>query len=319
MKRSRIVFTLKPHASLLADMRGFLVVGLFIVTVVLLLAGQSTPTCTNPPAGPSSWADVTIVYHAFERGAQFKKSEKTQIEQGLSRWSTANQSSGNGSGVQFLPASRNHPALLIIKTGPTLPGEFSRIDTITSNETIVSATITINKQAVFPNSTILVYDPLAAGADTFFLKATLHEIGHSMGLEDIPTPPSGQVCDQLDGGSVMNTLCNQNDRGGNNPTDVTPCDNSVVKNPGCADPCFDASCTNYDPAICVPPPPPPCVCDPFCPAGCDPLTCMCLSPLGPVTEPNAVLSAPGQSTGPEQACVATPLATTISRRRQSSP
>lgn len=72
-----------------------------------------------------------------------------------------------------------------------------------------------------------------------------------MGLAESPLPAGGNVCDQQNGGSVMNGYCNQNDTGGNMPTDVTPCDSSVVQNPACSDPCAGSTCANFDPRTCA--------------------------------------------------------------------
>jgi hypothetical protein len=101
-------------------------------------------------------------------------------------------------------------------------------DTMTNGGTVSSAVVTFDLQATIPGSSTLVYDPTGPGASTFFLKVALHEIGHTMGLDEIPDPPSGDACDQVDGASVMNAGCNQDDSGGNLPTDVTSCDNAVV-------------------------------------------------------------------------------------------
>ncbi len=55
---------------------------------------------------------------------------------------------------------------------------------------------------------------------TGFLKVALHELGHAQNLDD--TNGSG-------GSSVMNQMSGKNDSGGNIPTDVTPCDTTVVE------------------------------------------------------------------------------------------
>ena len=59
------------------------------------------------------------------------------------------------------------------------------------------------------------------GYDTAFLKGMLHEIGHTMGLDDAPSP---NVANK----SVMNGRSGINDQNNNTPTDVTDCDKQSV-------------------------------------------------------------------------------------------
>jgi hypothetical protein len=87
------------------------------------------------------------------------------------------------------------------------------------------------------------------------LKLMLHEIGHTMGLNDVDVPnPNSNCGGQTAGNSVMNGKCGINDEGGNMPKDVKNCDNQTVTSnteyaqggggsgggtPECCDLCFN--------------------------------------------------------------------------------
>ena len=106
-----------------------------------------------------------------------------------------------------------------------------------------------------------------------FLKAALHEIGHSMGFgegQQDPAHPSTGPCassGQIPNSTVMNGLCGANDWGGNMPTAVQPCDNQRIPNVTqyyctlSAEACLPRS---FDPAscLCYDPNPPPTGCEP---------------------------------------------------------
>ena len=73
------------------------------------------------------------------------------------------------------------------------------------------------------------WDSSATDYTTGILKVMLHEIGHTMGLNDEPVPNLNASCGgQTAGISVMNGKCGINDRGNNLPTDVTSCDDQTV-------------------------------------------------------------------------------------------
>lgn len=99
------------------------------------------------------------------------------------------------------------------------------------------------------------------------LKVMLHEIGHTMGLGDVPVPDATANCGgQTAGNSVMNGKCGVNDGAGNLPNGVTDCDNRTASRVGqvaapggsCTDNDGDGICaaldcdndTIYDPTNC---------------------------------------------------------------------
>lgn len=99
------------------------------------------------------------------------------------------------------------------------------------------------------------FDPSQASFLPCMLKLMLHEIGHTMGLNDVDVPnPNANCGGQTAGNSVMNGKCGINDAGGNMPKDVKNCDNQTVTSnteyaqggggsgggtPECCDLCFN--------------------------------------------------------------------------------
>ena len=82
--------------------------------------------------------------------------------------------------------------------------------------------------------TILI--PASRDICAALFKTFLHEIGHTMGLGDVPIPnplaPPEDCGNQTSGQSIMNAICGVNDTGGNMATSITPCDQgSVFQNP----------------------------------------------------------------------------------------
>ena len=73
------------------------------------------------------------------------------------------------------------------------------------------------------------YSLSSAGYNIIYLKAALHELGHTMGLGH----PSTQIARR----TVMNGGSGVNDINGHSPTEVQPCDiQSINQNPQCATP-----------------------------------------------------------------------------------
>jgi hypothetical protein len=73
------------------------------------------------------------------------------------------------------------------------------------------------------------FDPQASSFSNALLKVMLHEVGHTMGLNDVPADLSQGCGGQTAANSVMNGKCGVNDEGNNLPTNVTACDNSTVE------------------------------------------------------------------------------------------
>lgn len=73
-----------------------------------------------------------------------------------------------------------------------------------------------------------------------FTKAALHELGHSMGLNENVVNTNQPCGGQTAGASVMNGLCGANDFTNNMATNVTTCDNTAVNNVGA----YRPACSN---------------------------------------------------------------------------
>ncbi|HZB46519.1 MAG TPA: DUF4214 domain-containing protein, partial [Pyrinomonadaceae bacterium] len=96
----------------------------------------------------------------------------------------------------------------------------------TPDGTVVSATLTYDPNAVFAGTSTLIADPAQPGYEEFVIKITLHEVGHTMGLDH---PAGGDnPCAQPRGASVMNYICNVNDQANNMPLKVTACDQNSI-------------------------------------------------------------------------------------------
>jgi len=160
-----------------------------------------------------------------------------QIQLAIANWNTANQN--NNSGVQFSSAAPPLGApTLAFRNGTLSNNDPARINTTINLQTneIVSATITFDLQSTTSTGG-LWFDPAGSGYNNVFTKVALHEVGHSMGLNEAPIPQNG-ICAQTDGATVMNGMCESNDSQNNLPTTVPECDKNTLN-------------TSY------PPPPPP--------------------------------------------------------------
>ncbi|MBV9958426.1 MAG: hypothetical protein JO360_08395 [Acidobacteria bacterium] len=201
---------------------------LFIATVT-----HSQTGC--PQNDNNGWAQCMKVYYTFHSSISSTSSEATQIRSALTKWTTANSGTAptNNSRVQFIegspPQGATNYGTLTIQNG-SLGGPTGGTTKSNTSGAITSATITFDLNAVIFGTTTPAYNPNGAGASTFFVKAMLHELGHSMGLLDAPLNVTQSACGgQIAGNTVMNLACGQNDTPNNNlPTDVKTCDNNSV-------------------------------------------------------------------------------------------
>lgn len=225
MSKKIIVISTTATAVLL-----FLGVMLFVNANTICAQTQAgcAPLLTN---GVKGWAKGATVYYDVSSlpGGPTGKAQVNAVK-AFNAWNTAN--STNGSGVNFQPSSAQNPATFTVVVG-TAGGNVAQVTPNAPSGTVISAAAEINL-----NNTTL-FDPNVTGYSDAILKAMLHEIGHTMGLDDMPLPtPTGHCGGQSAGQSIMNAYCGTpNDSADNMPTRVKDCDNrSVTNNPQYATP-----------------------------------------------------------------------------------
>jgi len=163
-----------------------LVYSLFSSATAQILSG-----CPAQDPQQKGWQkNTTVTYAIFKTpDAVFNDDAKDQIRAALAAWHFENQS--NCMRVMFAEDPDNQNAnIRIIATATGGVDQLSGVDTTTSITVYQDIRINVNL--------------LDATRPNFYKKAVLHEVGHSMGLDDAPSP-------QLSGRTVMN-----------NGYDVTP-------------------------------------------------------------------------------------------------
>ena len=202
----------------------------------------------------------------------FPPDVRPQVQAAFDKWNAANQT--NGTNIRFEPADATHPANFIVQVGSDT-GRRNTNGTITYAP--AATQLRGNPQTGIVNSATTNvdlnnvrgqwYDQSRGSFADAILKVMLHEIGHTMGLNDVPVPDINAPCgNQTARNSVMNGKCGVNDEGNNLPTDVTDCDNNTaslvgqIAGPGggCVDNDSDGMCdaldcdngTQHDPTNC---------------------------------------------------------------------
>lgn len=153
---------------------------------------------------------------------------RSQLEAAFQKWTAAN--GGNGSRVTFAPVDAAHPnATFVVQTGSACGTQgctSGRTDVAHNAAGVVSGAVTtldINNQSG------TFFDTQSSSFINALLKVMLHEIGHTMGLNDVPADVTKSCGGQTARNSVMNGKCGVNDEGNNMPTEVQACDNNTIK------------------------------------------------------------------------------------------
>jgi hypothetical protein len=190
----------------------------------LMLASGGAARAQCPTADNIGWGRGTTV--RFFLNANLSEEQKRQVRWGLAEWTRAN--SVNNSRVRFEEDFTGGNFQLHVVNGSlggNTPAFANKV--FSSDGTVVSGTLTFDPNAVFAGTNTPIVNPSQPGFETMIIKLTLHEIGHTMGL-DHPALPPGGICAQQDGVTVMNYICNVNDSANNMPTRVAECDQGVV-------------------------------------------------------------------------------------------
>jgi len=188
-----------------------------LVTVALVSTSQAVCPSRNPKT--TGWPQDSTV--RFDVGSLPPRLQ-TQAIRALNAWNTAN--SQNNSGVYFAAADSTHPATLRFAVADITSNQAAGTDSHDANGgPLAQADILINA------NDLSNFNSAVAGYDTALFKAFLHEIGHTMGLGDIPIQSTSQICGgQTAGETIMNGMCGVNDSGGNMPSVITACDQGTI-------------------------------------------------------------------------------------------
>ncbi|HEX8474335.1 MAG TPA: DUF4214 domain-containing protein [Pyrinomonadaceae bacterium] len=189
-----------------------------------LCAGASSVYAQCATSDNIGWGRGATVRFFLE--PSLNNEQKRQIRWALAEWNRAN--SVNHARVRFEEDSTGQNfqfRFLNGSLGGNVPAFAGK--NFTSDGTVVSATLTFDPNATFAGTSILIGDPNQPGYENYIIKLTLHEVGHTMGL-DHPSTASGNPCDQPDGATIMNYICNINDAANNMPLKLTTCDQNTI-------------------------------------------------------------------------------------------
>jgi hypothetical protein len=195
-------------------MKSSLVFTALLACVPVASWGTTCPTATAP-----AWPKGTTVYYQIR--ADITGTELTEINQAIADWNTANASNASG-GVNFQPTNNNHPyPMLTFDNGSTpvgIPGQTTKTST---GGVLDSASTIFNPNAVLNDGVTPAFNSVQLGYSTAWHKVALHEIGHTMGLDDV-------TINQTPGATVENQFHNTNESGNYMANSITSCDNASV-------------------------------------------------------------------------------------------
>jgi hypothetical protein len=241
---------------------------LYVSTAACLLVSlasnfltTSAQTAPCPASGLRSWPPGTTVYVDF--GNITDANQIAQIQAAINNWNDNNRVNNNSRVQLVIGNAPSGGATLTFRNGAiSTVGRVGETSVSGPSGTTIatSATITFDTTEPLPNTNppAPFYDSSAAGYGEVFLKIALHEIGHTMGLNDVQGTSTP-------GASVMN-------RPGPTPNDAgTP--DQPARIPTQAQSCDNGSINNS-----YPPPPPPTPCYQTCGSRYElnPETCECV-------------------------------------------
>jgi hypothetical protein len=218
---------------------------LFVLCSFLVLVFTTQPsavqTCTPIEDVVPAWPRNSIVYVNL---SNLNSEQRRQVTAAIAAWNQANQTNGSYVHFSFDTPTIPNPFQLTFKIGDTKVDQrtsqipASQIDTsdcVDGQGNLKCATISFNlnvKNIDSSGNQVPQLDEKVSS--TGFLKAALHELGHSMGFgegvvnRNSPTSGACAADGQTPGSTVMNGMCGANDWGNNMPTSVQPCDNQRI-------------------------------------------------------------------------------------------
>jgi hypothetical protein len=207
--------------------RAFMASAVLCLTALLvsgsMKAVRAQSGCPPVDQAVAGWAQGTTVYYDINT---LPPSIRIQLTDAFQKWTEANSS--NGSGIKFAPADATHPPNFTVQAGRAMTSSGDSHPAITTMSPVTgNVTSAVTNIDVF-NAGGNWYDTNRSDFETAMLKVMLHEIGHTMGIDDVPVPTPNDCGNQTARNSVMNSFCGVNDEGNNQPQDVTTCDNGSV-------------------------------------------------------------------------------------------
>jgi len=146
-----------------------------VLAVVVLLTASSQANCPSLDSAIGGWPQDSVVYYDV---SSLPSGIQSQVIAAFNAWNTANVS--NNSGVSFQASGSGHPPATCTFVNGSAGGNPAETSISHTGTVVTGATITIDA-----NNTNF-YDPNQSGYSNVFLKIALHEIGHTMGLNDEP-------------------------------------------------------------------------------------------------------------------------------------
>lgn len=207
-------------------------------TATLVRATCPTPNWPNP----QSWQIISVNYNYPTPGPpppyltfipMNSLGISSDIDAAFNAWTYANQAQ-NSSNVGFYIGGTNGPfrvyAYQVNYPGVAFedPGKaaYTTVALYGGTRQIAFVSTDLYFGSISSDGGYPVYDQGAGNYHTFIKKVMLHEIGHTMDLDEQTVIVGAQCAGQIAGESVMNYQCGTNDMANNIPVIVTSCDNA---------------------------------------------------------------------------------------------
>lgn len=183
------------------------------VVVLVAIPEVARAACAPRDRRALGWPQGTVVHYDVSR---LPRSARSAARRAFDEWNSANRRVANG--VAFVEG--RGPNAIVVRKGRAGRGpaqahfRMARTGHLRGEATI---RIDLDNRRFF--------DPDEEGYTTAITKTVLHEVGHTMGLDDV----DGSPCRQRRGRSVMNGLCETNDLRDAQPETVTACDLDTLR------------------------------------------------------------------------------------------